>query len=311
MQKLLGILLTLVALLPSCMQIPQKTITKRIHLGTASCAQENLPCPQAPTITIWIHGTRLLPKSFFTNFFYSKPGLHHYSLLECKYYQHKIAKTLIQSNASLFCDQHFYLFGWPGNLSHDAREAAAKDLYHALKIIREQYKQKYGVEPIIRIISHSHGGNIALLLEKVKDSDDTQFAIEQLILLACPIQSQTMHYARAPLFKNIYSLFSILDLLQIADPQGLRTINKKNGIPLFSQRRFSPHPKIKQAAIKLDDRSIAHLEFIRLDFLSRLSGILDHIDSWDCPYSNDKNLINADKCICINTKNSKTISHKL
>ena len=162
--------------------------------------------------------------------------LHHYEEIAEKYHHRKIAQTLIDNDPDRFCAENFYLFGWSGALSFKERERAARQLYLELKILRQDYKNKYGKEPIIRILAHSHGGNVALLLEQVRDKNDTAFAIEELILLAVPVQTHTMYYTHAPLFKKVYSLYSMFDALQVADPQGLQIC--KSGSPLFSERLF-------------------------------------------------------------------------
>ena len=302
----------LLIFMPGCMQLCQKPITKnavakpiliaRAHDSKQeTCAKDSLP-----PITIWIHGSRLLPKSLFKNFFYSKPGLNHYTQLESIFYQRKIAETIIASNPNKFPAQTFYLFGWSGALSSQERELAAGQLYKDLKVIREHYKALYGCEPVIQIMSHSHGGNIALLLQKVKDQDYSNFFIQQLILLACPIQMQTMKYACCPLFGKIYSLYSMLDIFQIADPQGLRRQDPQT--PFFSKRLFLPDEKIEQVAVKINQRSIMHMEFIALKFLSQLSMIIDEIDSWHAksPFTVNQ-WMQQNKCISLITKTPKHV----
>ncbi len=293
------------ALIPGCMQVCQKPLVRRTTLA----AQRNdskgvstaIDMHAQPPLTIWVHGTRLLPKGMFKNFFYCQPGLHHYSELEPKYRHHKVAKTLINSDPLAFPEQTFYLFGWDGVLSGTARETAATQLYHDLKQLRADSVQTYGCEPRICIITHSHGGNIALLLEKVKDQTDTAFSIDTLILLACPVQQKTMAYAHASLFKKIYSLYSMLDVLQVVDPQGLKQAKNAPRIPLFSGRHFADHEKIDQVAIKINDRSIMHIEFIKLSFLARLPRILAEIDAWKSS-GLSPNWMKHDKCLSINTK---------
>src|SRR5262249_19127675 len=142
---------------------------------------------------------------------------------------------------------------------------------------RADYQKKYKCEPKIRIIAHSHGGNVALLLEKAKDPADTTFSISELILLATPVQHETKKYAHAPLFEKIYSLYSHLDSLQIIDPQGLQT---HHGAPLFSERRFENHDKICQCAIKMGGRYLMHVEFIKGKFICNLPFVLNALDIW-------------------------------
>lgn len=292
----------LILVVPGCMQVSQKQLTKKVsaHSPSLIASLEKTHQCEDPAVTIWIHGTRLLPKNMFQRYFFCKQGLHHFSELDSYYHIHKIAATISASDPALFPAQTFYLFGWSGLLSFKEREAAAHDLYVALKKVREEYKMNYGHEPTIRIIAHSHGGNVALLLEKVKDEEDTSFCITDLILLACPVQSQTMHYAASPTFGKVYSLFSLLDVMQVVDPQGLQKESKMEKVPLFSQRYFPHHEKIEQVAIKKNNRSIMHIEFIQLNFVAQLPYLISEINKWRI-----ENPI-ADwhcrtKCLCIDT----------
>lgn len=285
--------------IPGCCykQVRKKPIAKQITLH--STHSKPLPAPislQTPPVTIWVHGTRLLPKGVLPTFFYSKPGLHHYQEIDPKYYQHKIAQTLINADPINYPEQEFYLFGWSGKLSFDQRKEAAAMLYHDLKELQTTYKKRYGQEPYIRIISHSHGGNVILLLEEVKDADDN-LVINEVIFLAVPVQTPTMEYVCAPIFKKIYSLYSLLDVLQIIDPQGLQQEKKS---PLFSKRAFECQEKIEQVAIKMNERSIMHIEFIKPQFLSVLPSIITEIDQWrmhcaHCPHE----WVQQEKYLCI------------
>lgn len=291
-------------LVPGCMQIPHKPLVMRTNARPLSFAMPEEKKTCLPPITVWIHGTRLLPQVIFKNFFYSKPGLNHYANLGPQFHQHKIAQMLIKSDPEHFAADTFYLFGWNGKLSFKERELAARKLYTDLRTVRTEYKKRYGATPSIQIVAHSHGGNVALLLDKVKDPSDTEFAIDQLILLATPIQKQTAHYAHSSLFGKIYSLYSMLDILQVIDPQGL---NKEVKAPLFSERYLPRHEKIEQVAVKLNNRSLMHIEFVKLDFLSQLPHILSKIDDWKCKSKLcASDWAQRDKCICINTKNKRS-----
>lgn len=305
MKKLLFLL---VLSLPGCADFsikkPMIHTILRTPLETSIDISNSPNQTQPPPITIWIHGTRLLPKALFKKLFYSKPGLHLYSELEPHFHQFEIAQALIDSNPSKFCAETFYLFGWSGKLSFEERKKAAERLYSELKLLREQYKYQYGIEPVIYLITHSHGGNIALQLACVKDPSDTEFSIQQLILLACPVQEKTSCYIDSDLFKTIYSLYSLLDVTQLADPQGLQTKEIKD-VPLFSKRHFPPHKKLEQVAIKLNNRSPMHIEFVQQKFLIHLSKIIEEIDKWKINGCS-KNDYSLDKCIAINTKHKNT-----
>lgn len=56
---------------------------------------------------------------------------------------------------------HYYLFGWSGLLNQERRRIEAVRLYNSLSEEVEDFKRR-GIEPKIRIISHSHGGNLVL-----------------------------------------------------------------------------------------------------------------------------------------------------
>lgn len=269
-------LLLFIILIPGC--APSSKQVTRTLAGYASQKTTTVDFKQAqPMITIWVHGTRFFPEPVLKKFFHCQNGLNHYTSLDPSYRHHSLAKTLIDADPQNYVDEWFYLFGWSGTLSFTEREKAAKDLYTQLKELRQEYKKKYGIEPKIRILAHSHGGNVALLLEKVKDPADTSFSIHELILLATPVQYETKKYAHAPLFEKIYSLYSHLDSLQIIDPQGLQT---HNGSPLFSERCFENNDKICQCAIKINNRYLMHVEFIKRKFICKLPFVLNALDIW-------------------------------
>lgn len=241
-----------------------------------------------PTITIWIHGTRLLPRPIIRSYVYVEPGLHPITALDKCYHLRELAEALINTNPARFDREHFYAFGWSGKLNAQERETAAYNFYHELKHLIETYEQKYHVTPHIRIITHSHGGNVALNLAHNKTPEDHALKIDELILLACPVQAKTKHYIRDRMFKKIYALYSSLDLLQILAPQfyyrvEMRKCKKRKQalkIPLFSSRLFSSMPNLSQIKIKMNGHAIIHTEFSSSHFTKILPVILDEIDAW-------------------------------
>lgn len=297
-----GFILLFLILIPGC--APSGKQVTRILAGytpkkTLVHVQEALP-----TVTIWVHGTRFFPEQVLKKFFYCQDGLHHYTSLDPSYRHHTLAQTLIDTDSQQYPAESFYLFGWSGALSFNEREKAAKKLYEQLKQLRTDYKNKYGREPKIRIIAHSHGGNVSLLLEKVKDPADTKFSIAELILLATPVQYETKKYAPTPLFEKIYSLYSHLDSLQIIDPQGLQT---HNGSPLFSERRFENHDKICQCAIKMNGRYLMHVEFIKGKFICNLPFILNALDIWQREIKlKNENWHSAPRCLNVTIKQNRS-----
>lgn len=267
-----------IIVLPGCLYKSPGHATK-ILVIKAEKQNETTQTVQPPAINVWIHGTRLFPSQILKSFFYAHPGLSHYSKLDPEYHIRTIADTLIASNPQMFPAETFYLFGWPGKLNFTQREEMAEQLYNQLQPIIDEYQKKYGVYPFIRLLAHSHGGNVALNLALPAHAHEKPFEIAELILLACPVQKRTMHLIDDPIFKKIYALYSRLDLLQVVDPQGLYKGKQKS--KLFSDRCFNPHSKLTQVKIKMNGRAIMHVEFILAPFLKNLAAVIEELESWE------------------------------
>jgi len=255
---------------PSTTQV-QPTEKKLLH-------QENLSRSER-TITIWVHGTRALSRTLFPNFFRSVAGLNNADVYKKNNNLLTIARTLNEANPDMFPEEDIFFFGWSGVLSDSARRKAAKQLYEHILSIIEKYKNRYKIIPKIRIITHSHGGNVTLYLAEERKERDVQIIIDQLILLACPVQKKTSHLVKDKMFKNIWSFYSKLDLIQVLDPQGVYDIKdrwengnkeKKEDIPLFSERCFPEQDNLQQVSVKINGRPITHLEFVLKKFVRRL-----------------------------------------
>ena len=267
-----------IIVLPGCLHKSPGHATK-ILVIQAEKQNETTQIIQPPAINVWIHGTRLFPSQILKSFFYAHPGLSHYTNLDPEYHIRTIADTLIASNPQVFPAETFYLFGWNGKLSFTQREQMADQLYNELQPIIDEYQKKYGMYPFIRLMAHSHGGNVALNLALPAHQREKHFEIAELILLACPVQKRTMHLIDDPIFKKIYALYSRLDLLQVVDPQGLYKGKQKS--KFFSDRCFNPHPKLTQVKIKMNGRAIMHVEFILAPFLKNLAAVIKELESWD------------------------------
>lgn len=231
-----------------------------------------------PTVTIWIHGTKLTPLAVLPNFFYRKFGLHPILTYDTKYHLRKLADCLQESDCENFKNDHFYVFGWSGKLSFVERKRAAQQLYDELIILCNNYKHLHGIVPNIRIISHSHGGNVALNLADVQKNSEIK--VSELILLACPVQTQTMHLIQNTMFEKIYSFYSETDIIQIIDPQGLYK-NKTPKTSLFSKREFPCNPKLAQIKTRNRQRGLMHIEFLLFNFVRSLPHILCKIKEED------------------------------
>jgi len=231
-----------------------------------------------PRITIWIHGTKSM--GAFSEFTHGSPeGLMAVSQLPFVYRMGRITKVLSQADPKSFPLEHFYVFGWSGTLAFDERKAQAEKLYALLKKMNLDYETLYGVKPEITLITHSHGGNVALNLAAVKDEDcDLTVAA---ILLACPVQHETKKLVNDPFFSKVYSFYSTSDFVQILDPQGLyKTEMNCDRHVEFSARQFPASTNLRQARLKINGYGIMHVGFTFSRFVSLLPDIIHHTDEW-------------------------------
>lgn len=270
-----------------------KKSIKKLTIAQRTVITPQKTMQRAPPINIWIHGTRFIRRPLFHTFFNSTPSLRLAQELAPDYYLRKIANILCTSNPNQFSLDTFYLFGWSGKLRAVVREEAAEILFQELQRIIAQYQKRYHRKPFIRIITHSHGGSVALNLVKVKDKKGQPFKINELILLACPVQESTCTYIEDDLFDHTISLYSSLDMVQVLAPQIKYNVfrTKKGHIrsrmhwPLFSHRRFQEHPKLAQVKIKINGRALFHTEFTSRRFVSILPSIIQVIHTWQAHQS--------------------------
>ncbi len=297
--KLILCIITLIHL-PGCFIPSRYLMRKNLFIQSSpDITSYSYPEEQPLTITIWIHGTRLFSRPLYHEQFNSQPGLAHIDTVNSTCKIQTIAYALIGSDPCRFVQEHFYMFGWSGKLCFDERENAAQALQEKLQQLLMYYKSE-GVQPRVRIIGHSHGGNVALNLAHL----GCTFLIDELILLACPVQSKTKHLIKQPLFKQVYVLYSALDIIQILDPQGMYK-HKNKASSLFSRRQFLHQENLAQMKVKINRRAITHSEFAQKPFLKLLPHILDGIDQWHetITYTHDPN--NMCKLLCVYTDRTK------
>lgn len=229
-------------------------------------------------VTIFVHGTRLFPKFYLQELFYSPRGLKRVSELEWASHMHTIAQTLSTASPERFSYEHFYVFGWTGKLNFEERLKAAQALFLALEQLMQHYEVELNGTPELRIIAHSHGGNVVLNLGNIIFTKKARLHIKELILLACPVQEETKGYTALPVFDTCYALTSPVDFLQVADPQKL--YGKSEQGHFFSERVFPYQKHLLQAHVNLNGRWIWHIEFFLKSFLTRLPDLLAALDAW-------------------------------
>ena len=239
---------------------------------------------QALTVNVYVHGTqqfgsKMLPEDIW----YCEQGLHHISHLSDDSMMVKDAqlmhdyeqtwKARIQNdpivrrlssqsdrfeqkkNSLEFDIDHYYTFGWSGQLSFDAREQAGNALYQELKILLQKYKQEYAVYPKLRIITFSHGGNVALNMVKNLPYLDGEKVELDLVLIACPVQKVTEYLINNPFISGSYVIYSTWDLLQVAD------YYTYNGNTYFPNRTFDTKTtNCYQILVSVNNTSLSHIE---------------------------------------------------
>lgn len=124
----------------------------------------------------------------------------------------------------------YYTYGWSGLLSYKQRHKEAGLFYRAL---REEL-QKFAAQkrfPKVRLVTYSHGGNLALNLGVIRSTDfpKDRFIIEELSMIGMPVQYANSCLICHPIFKRIFHMYSAGDHVQRLD--------------LFSPSNFLSHKR--------------------------------------------------------------------
>ena len=233
---------------------------------------KNLVDEMSHSITIWIYGTLLFRKSFFYKHFNGEEGLRHARVVgETSKKMKTIASLLSTKDKERFPFDNFYFFGWSGKLDELEREKATLCLLENIKKLIKDYQGKYGVAPKITLISHSHGGNIALFMPALIPLGQEKPEIEALILLACPVQRKTMPFIYDSMFKKMYALYSSLDMIQVLAPQ-------HPYYRPFSSKKFPKSDKMIQASVKINGKALLHTSFTKKRFIECLPFVINSLE---------------------------------
>jgi hypothetical protein len=237
-----------------------------------------------PVITVWIHGTKVpLVKHICHSFFFVPEGLVVVSKIDPKLRVYCIAKMLSEADQMMFPWESFYCFGWSGKLSFKVRCQAATMLYKQLVELVAHYENRYGCRPYVRLIAHSHGGNVALSMAHSRNASG--LVVDELILLACPVQKATSSLITSSIFKQIITIYSCADIIQVMDPQRLwyaQAISHDADtclakIPFFSERIFPESSNIIQVQVSWAKNGLSHIDFLRKKFVKKLPSLLKNI----------------------------------
>ena len=219
------------------------------------CAFVNIFTKQAPVVTIYVHGTQHISKILPKDVWYCPKGLCHISESSDECMVTKDAKILQERDKELFNLEHYYTFGWSGKLSFKDREHAGRKLYEEVQKLLKTYKKRYGAYPRVRVVTFSHGGNVALNMVKNLPFIGNHKVDLELVLIACPVQKVTEYLINHKDISHSYIISSNLDLLQIADTykyKGKRYLPKR----FFDAARDNCH----QVAVTVNKKRLGHVD---------------------------------------------------
>jgi len=250
----------------------------------------NIMFAASKQITVLIHGTGAGYKvKLGKSVRYCPEGLN--NLKPCiaagSYYFTK--QKALSQDPTRFDKDHFYVFGWSGKLGFNVRKEAGKRFAEQLSELVYSYKEKYTVFPHVRIITFSHGGNVALQIAEFADLFHKSFSVD-LIMFGSPIQAYTEKFIYSGFFKKVYNIFSKNDVVQRIDPQNLYA-PVKDAHSFFSRRTISqPTSLCKQAKITIKGKGLCHLDMMHglSSHTSQILDILDNHPTYDvCPIDLD------------------------
>ncbi len=230
-------------------------------------------------VTIYVHGTttksglKLLSK-FCPDVCYGAPGVHHIDNMPENALFRRDAEKLFSGDSKRFDLKHFYTFGWSGALSFSEREKAGKELYEGVKVLFTEYKKKYGFYPKLRIMTFSHGGNVALNMVSHLPFFKGEHVHLELLIIASPVQKVTEHLIEHPEIDFIYTIASTRDVLQVVD-------NYK-----YEKKRYFPERFFKttknnccQMKVFVNGRGLGHLDLLR-SFMMHIPDCLNIADGY-------------------------------
>ncbi len=228
-------------------------------------------------ITIYVHGTttaiglRLLSK-FCKDVAFGKPGIHHIDELPEMALLRKDAQILQKGDNRRFDVNHFYTFGWSGTLSFKARKIAGKQLYDGVCEILQDYEKRYGKIPKVRILTFSHGGNVALEMVKLLPFFDQESVHLELVIVAVPVQKVTEKLIESPYIAQSYVISSTRDLVQLVD---CYKYEKKR----YAPKRFfdTTASNCRQIKVTINNRGLGHIDLMR-SFMLHLPDVLNFAD---------------------------------
>lgn len=221
------------------------------------------------TITVFVHGTypvgKLLRISPGRPLIYCPKGLSLAKDLPKCYQFHKMVQGCVDLNNQLYSFDQFYVFGWKSEKVYDSvRKQAAQDLVTDLQKLVKEYYKKHGIQPSVRLIGFSHGGNVLLHTAQFLPLMINQNKLNvEVWLFGTPVQQINCDFINSKNFTKVYSIYSQTDWIQRMDPQGLYT-KKIRKTHFWSDRMFDTDSQCIQVNFTVNGKSIGHVQYISI-----------------------------------------------
>ncbi len=113
-------------------------------------------------------------------------------------------------------DHLYFAFGHLGLLSQLYRHAAAEQLYNHVCDEVDRCEKIYD-RVVVRIVSHSHGSNIAMNIADQEDVYHRNLIVNDLVMLGTPLQIENADRAYHPMFKRVLHCYADADQVQPYD----------------------------------------------------------------------------------------------
>lgn len=251
-------------------------------IGAMFAFKQNLK-RRSSVISVYVHGTLFSWRNLLASIpgaaelTYVPDGLTSVSDLDQNAVAHCLAIDFCKRDSRRFIYDNFYAFGWSGKLSFEERAKSAQFLTQELLKLVDEHEQNYGIKPILRIVTFSHGGNVALNMAQFLPKD---LQVE-LVLIACPVQPETEDCVLADCFTKVYVISSLNDIAQVADPLNIfRNFTRGDAKKQVLSKRFFDHniDKLKQACVSVNGTYLGHLELFQL-FNKHIPAVLNRLDA--------------------------------
>ncbi len=157
-------------------------------------------------------------------------------------------------------DVDAYTFGWDGVLSDEHRKNQARNFLASLRTLVNERRSAglvQGKDFDLIVLTHSHGGNLALYMVDWALPNES-FFIDYLINLGTPIHEKTEKNLGAPLFKNVWNVYSKNDWIQVSDFISIQGSYKRKRV--YESSSSKKLHTLKQILFEVDGRGPLHSE---------------------------------------------------